>query len=196
MLVRQPSLQVTSEEQKSAEVCLAERGIQIGEFLVGVHPGARSPVRQWGEENFVMLARRLESEFPVKIVWFQDPNQTSLATYASQLQPLTLPLRQFMGVLSRCRLFICNDSGPMHIATGLGVPVVGIFGPTEPVWFGPLGEGNQVVIQPGFWCRPCFDYCLFDQPYCLRTIKVESVFEAAAKALNALLVSSEAKETA
>jgi len=105
-------------------------------------------------------------------------------------------LRELASLLERCKVVITNDNGPMHIATGLGVPVVGIFGPTEPVWFGPLGEGNQVVIQPGFWCRPCFDYCLFDQPYCLRTIKVESVFEAAAKALNALLVSSEAKETA
>ena len=80
-----------------------------------------------------------------------------------------------MAVLKRCRLFICNDSGPMHISTALGVPVVAVFGPTEPLWFGPLGPDNRIVIQSGFWCRPCFDYCLFDQPYCLRTISVESV---------------------
>jgi ADP-heptose:LPS heptosyltransferase len=74
----------------------------------------------------------------------------------------------------------------MHIATALGVPVVAIFGPTEPAWFGPLGQNNRIVIQRGFWCRPCFDYCVFDQPYCLRTIEVESVFQAAVEALSSV----------
>jgi ADP-heptose:LPS heptosyltransferase len=143
--------------------------------------------RQWGEENFVVLAERLRAQYPVKILWFQDPSQVRPAQHTDDFIPLSLPLRQFMAVLKRCRLFICNDSGPMHISTALGVPVVAVFGPTEPLWFGPLGPDNRIVIQSGFWCRPCFDYCLFDQPYCLRTISVESVLNAARGALNALL---------
>jgi lipopolysaccharide heptosyltransferase II len=187
-LVRLPSLRVTPEEEKSAQQVLGERGVQDTEFLIGIHAGARSALRQWGEENFVTLAQRLQAQFPIKIVWFQDPNRIPSVADRNQLRPLSLPLRQFMAVLSRCGLFICNDSGPMHIATALGVPVVAVFGPTEPAWFGPLGQENRVVSQPGFWCRPCFDYCLFDQPYCLRTISVESVFEASAEALNSLLL--------
>jgi heptosyltransferase II len=187
-LVRQPSLHVSPEEEKFAGQYLREHSIQDGEFLIAIHPGARSLVRQWGEENFVTLARRLQMQFPIKIVWFQDPNQTPSLADRNQCQPLSLPLRQFMAVLSRCRLLICNDSGPMHIATALGVPVVAVFGPTEPAWFGPLGQENHVVIQPGFWCRPCFDYCVFDQPYCLRAVSVEAVFEASAEALNSLLL--------
>jgi len=42
------------------------------------------------------------------------------------------------------------------------------------------------VIRPGFWCRPCFDYCLFDQPYCLRTISVQDVYQTAHKMLDLL----------
>lgn len=187
-LVRQPGLRVTPEEEKSAQQYLGERGVHDTEFLIGIHPGARSAVRQWGEENFVTLAQRLQARFPIKVVWFQDPNRISSVADRNQLRPLSLPLRQFMAVLSRCGLFICNDSGPMHIATALGVPVVAVFGPTEQVWFGPLGQENRVVSQAGFWCRPCFDYCLFDQPYCLRTISVESVFEASVEALNSLLL--------
>jgi lipopolysaccharide heptosyltransferase II len=194
-LVRQPSLRVSPEEGKFAQKALEERGLHDTEFLVGIHPGARSAARQWGEENFVTLAQRLEARFPIKIVWFQDPNGIPSVADRNQLQPLSLPLRQFMAVLSRCGLFICNDSGPMHIATALGVPVVAVFGPTEPVWFGPLGQENRVVSQPGFWCRPCFDYCLFDQPYCLRTISVESVFEASAQALNSLLLKTKQRAT-
>jgi len=60
----------------------------------------------------------------------------------------------------------------------LNVPVVAVFGPTQPEWFGPRGPEDRVVIRPEFWCRPCFDYCIFDQPYCLRTISVEEVWGA------------------
>lgn len=92
-----------------------------------------------------------------------------------------------MAVLSQCALFICNDSGPMHISTALDVPVVAVFGPTEPAWFGPLGANHKIVIRSGFWCRPCFDYCIFDQPYCLRTIDVQDVYQPAENTVTELL---------
>ncbi len=187
ILVRQPSLSVSREEERVAEQYLAERGIQGQDFLVGFHPGARSVTRQWGEENFAVVAQRLRAQYPVKILWFRDPSQERSAEGTDDFIPLSLPLRQFMAVLKRCRLFICNDSGPMHISTALGVPVVAVFGPTAPMWFGPIGPDNRIVIQSGFWCRPCFDYCLFDQPYCLRTINVDSVYNAAIEALNVML---------
>jgi heptosyltransferase-2 len=187
ILTNQPGLRVKSEEQKFAEQYLAERGVRKGDFLIGVHPGARSAIRQWGEANFALVARRLQTEFPVKILWFQDPDQAPCTPNSSQFLSLSLPLRQFMAVLGQCRMFICNDSGPMHIATALNVPVVAVFGPTEPAWFGPLGEGHRVVIRSEFWCRPCFDYCHFDQPYCLRTISVDSVFRAVCETLDSLL---------
>ena len=185
ILTRDPHLRVSPEQKKWARQFLAERSLQESDFVVAIHPGARSVLRQWGKENFVELANRLESEFRVKIVWFRDPGQQ-----ASDISPessLALPLGQFMAVLSECRMFICNDSGPMHIATSLGTSVVAIFGPTEPTWFGPLGQGHTVVIRPEFWCRPCFDYCQFDQPYCLRTVSVESVYQASAKTIRHLL---------
>jgi heptosyltransferase II len=193
-VVREPRLQVTPEEQRTAGEILAGHGIQNGEFLVGIHPGARSAVRQWGEENFRKVVERLRKEFPIKIIWFRDPGQKEGLKEDNQSISVSLPLRQFMGVLAQCQMLICNDSGPMHIATALEVPVVAIFGPTEPAWFGPLGQQNRVVIQAGFWCRPCFDYCLFDQPYCLRTITVESVFEAAVESLTVLFKVREGKE--
>jgi heptosyltransferase-2 len=199
IIERQPRLRLTQEEESLADRFLTERSIEQGEFLIGIHPGARSVIRQWGEENFLTLAQRLQAQFPGKILWFHDPNEKSPALNGThsgldgtRLLPLSLPLREFMAVLKRCRLFICNDSGPMHIAAALGVPVVAIFGPTEPIWFGPLGNDNHVVIHPGFWCRPCLDYCRFDQPYCMRAINVESVFETSVEALNALLINKTA----
>jgi heptosyltransferase II len=184
---RQPRLRLTSEEHQTADALLAKHGIRETDFLVALHPGARSVNRQWGEANFTQVAERLLDKFPVKIIWFQEPGQRGAAPSGSSVVPLSLPLREFMSLLSRCGMLICNDSGPMHIATALNVPVVAVFGPTEPAWFGPLGSNNQVVIRSGFWCRPCFDYCIFDEPYCLRTISIEDVCSPAEDALSALL---------
>jgi lipopolysaccharide heptosyltransferase II len=187
---RQPRLNVSEEELQVAKILLEARGFNSGDFLVGVHPGARSVNRQWGEANFAEVAQRLVEQFPVKIIWFQEPGQHAPPPTGNKVVPLSLPLREFMAVLSQCSVFLCNDSGPMHIATALNVPVVTVFGPTEPAWFGPLGPQDQIVIRPGFWCRPCFDYCLFDQPYCLRTISVQDVYQTAHKMLDLLLTSS------
>ena len=188
ILERQPRLHLTNEERQAARKLLLDRGVRTGDFLVAVHPGARSLTRQWGEANFIEVAERLLQKFPIKIIWFQEPGQHALAPAGSDVVPLSLPLREFMAVLSECGVFICNDSGPMHMATALNVPVVAVFGPTEPAWFGPLGPDNEIVIRSGFWCRPCFDYCIFDQPYCLRTININDVYQAAEKSLSALLL--------
>ena len=188
VLERQPHLYLSPEENRQAEKFLADRGIRRGDTVVGVHPGARSLIRQWGESNFVDVVQRLSERFPVKVLWFQEAGKTPPLPPDERFVSLSLPLREFMAVLNKCDLLICNDSGPMHIATSLKVPVVAIFGPGEPAWFGPLGSGNEIVIRSGFWCRPCLDYCLFDQPYCLRTISVDEVYKAAEKSIQNLLM--------
>ena len=175
---RQPRLQLSREEELFAKEYLAKLRIGDGDLVIGIHPGARIRVRQWGTANFRAVGEKLAAQHPAKILWFQDPNEKTPNDLPPSFVPVALPLRQFMAVLARCNLLVCNDSGPMHIATGLGVPIVGVFGPTEPAWFGPLGEQNKIVINPAFWCRPCADRCIFDQPYCLRTISVEEVFQA------------------
>jgi heptosyltransferase II len=193
ILDRQPRLLLTSGEVQYADELLASHGIGEKDFLVAVHPGARSINRQWGQGNFAAVAERLLHRFPIKIIWFQEPGQQVAAPSGNYVVPLSLSLRDFMAVLNRCGMLICNDSGPMHMATALNVPVIAVFGPTEPAWFGPLGSNHQVVIRSGFWCRPCFDYCIFDQPYCLRTISVEDVYTPAEAALQTFLAGREGR---
>jgi len=165
-------------EEKFAEEYLAEKGVKNGDFIVGIHPGARVRVRQWGKENFRAVGEGLAAQFAVKILWFEEPNPRSPSEVSRNFISVSLPLREFMGVLSRCNLLICNDSGPLHIAESLGVPVVALFGPNMPAWFGPIGEQSVTILEDGFWCRPCGDHCIFDQPYCLRTISVNRVLRA------------------
>jgi glycosyl transferase family 9 (putative heptosyltransferase) len=70
----------------------------------------------------------------------------------------------------------------MHLANLLDVPVVAIFGPQRPEWFGPRGPQDLVVIRPEIWCRPCIDSCIFDQPHCLRLISTDDVYRAVQRA--------------
>jgi ADP-heptose:LPS heptosyltransferase len=186
ILDRQPELKVRPEEKHKARQLLRELGIQEGDRVVGLHSGARNPIRNWGDEKFLEVAERLANNFSVKILWFHEPD--SPYTYShSWLIPIGLPLREFLAVLSECRLVLCNDTGPMHIASACGIPVVAVFGPGKEAWWGPRSANSQVVAHEGVWCRPCFDYCIFNEPYCLRVVTVDSVYEAAAGALRTIL---------
>jgi ADP-heptose:LPS heptosyltransferase len=176
-------IRLAVDEIVSAQSFLQEMGIPSGAFLIGVHPGARIAVRRWGEEQFAEVAEHLLAESDAHILWFSDPGNPSVAPPLERCHAVSLEFRSFLAVLSRCRLLICNDSGPMHLANLQSVPVVAVFGSTNPVWFGPRGSQDRVVIRPEFWCRPCFDYCIFDQPYCLRAIAPEQTIASVKEAL-------------
>jgi heptosyltransferase-2 len=170
---------LTATDPFSAGSFLRERGIPADALLIGIHPGARIAVRRWGNDRFAEVARWILRDSETHILWFSDPGNPAEAPQLERCHAVSLEFRRFLAALSLCQLLICNDSGPMHLAGLLGVPVVAVFGPQRPEWFGPLGARDRVVIRPEFWCRPCFDYCIFDQPYCLRTITPEQVVRAA-----------------
>ena len=170
---------LADSELSSAQSHLAALGVPPDAFLIGVHPGARITTRRWGEDRFVEVARRLLNKCDARILWFSEPAKSPECPSWERCHAVSLDFRAFLAVLSRCRLLICNDSGPMHLANLLSVPVVAVFGPQRPDWFGPRGLHDRVVIRPEFSCRPCFDYCVFDQPYCLRAISVDEVYETA-----------------
>ena len=92
-----------------------------------------------------------------------------------------LSLRQLAEVISGGVLLISNDSGPLHMAAALGVPVVGLYGPETPLRYGPLTAQKRVFYR-GLWCSPCMSLdnaktvnCVNGQA-CMRGIGVEEVF--------------------
>lgn len=92
-------------------------------------------------------------------------------------------------VIERCAVFVGNDSGPLHIAAALGVPVVGIYGPTNEIRTAPYGSGHTVLTAP-VSCRPCYAFgerfsCEFDQLLCLELIDVDAVLAAVKATLEA-----------
>jgi ADP-heptose:LPS heptosyltransferase len=88
-----------------------------------------------------------------------------------------------MALVSHCDLLLCSDSGPMHIANALGVPVTALFGPQRSEWYGPLGANDTVVRIEEMPCRPCFDQCIFSAPRCMDRIRPDDVASAVEKQL-------------
>lgn len=171
------SLAVNGDDEHTAADLLAHHGVTKEDLVIGIHPGAGSAIREWGDERFAEVGRWAAERFNARILWFTDPAKPKPPANVDAIR-LALPLVQMIAVLSRCQLFICNDGGPMHVAAALKVPVVAVFGSTQPEWFGPYGEGHRVVIRHDMWCRPCRDQCRWKEPYCLRLISVEQVMEA------------------
>jgi ADP-heptose:LPS heptosyltransferase len=143
--------------------------------VIGFHTGARIPIRRWGDDRFAEVALELLQREDVHIIWFSEPGSVSDSLVHDRCHAATLDFPSFLAVLSRC-----------HLANLLAVPVVAIFGSTNPVWFGPRGPRDRVVIRPEMWCRPCFDYCIFDQPHCLRAITPKDVISSAREVLQHL----------
>ncbi len=179
-----PDLWISVDEEKWAKAYLDSRGIQEDDLVVGVHAGGSNPVKCWPEKNFEVVGRWLDDDLGVKVVVLVDPaGYGRCMDFAGSVRAEDLSLRELASVLARCDLLLCNDSGPMHMATAFRVPVVAIFGPSDPAFFGPLGKGDRVVVHNDCPYQPCFEYCRFDKPYCVTTIRVNEVKDAVASRL-------------
>jgi heptosyltransferase-2 len=87
-------------------------------------------------------------------------------------------LRQAVSVIDRCHLFVTNDSGLMHVAAALDIPLVAIFGSTNPVTTGPSGSRSHIVRVP-MDCSPCLKPSCPEDHRCMKEISVDQVYEVA-----------------
>lgn len=161
-----------------------------GKTLVGVHPGSAWPTKCWPFENFAQLISRIETELRLQVVIVgggknDADNGEKLcqisAGHAANLCGKT-SLADLMALMKHFKLFITNDSGPMHIATAFGVPTLALFGPTtKELGFFPYGKGHRVMEVKGLDCRPCALHggkkCPKGHFQCMRGITVDEVFK-------------------
>ncbi|MEO5579333.1 MAG: glycosyltransferase family 9 protein [Gemmatimonadaceae bacterium] len=144
-----PLLRVTEAERSEAARRLRSLGFADEDLILGIHPGASQPRRRWPLEDFAWVADELASRDSIKPLVFLDPeNYGEQMSLKADAAFVSANLRELMAMLSHCDLLICNDSGPMHIADALNVPVVGIFTTGNPVWHRPYGE-RQVTVGQG-----------------------------------------------
>jgi hypothetical protein len=128
------------------------------EGLVGFATGANFPTRRWRERSFAKLGDLLMQRENTKVVIFggrDDVERVSKIVAMMKRKPINLSgkttLQELASMLPLCRLFISNDSGPVHIAAAVGVPTITIAGPA---WVGPYGA-RHVALQARIPCRGC-----------------------------------------
>ena len=153
-------------------------------------PGAAyGSAKCWEPERYAALADRLIAAFDADVILFGAPQESEMAARipgAMQRRAFNLvgatQIGELPALLSSCRLFIGNDSGAMHVAGAVGVPVIGIFGPTDPEGTRPLTPQFTLIREP-VDCSPCFlRKCPIDHR-CMTRISVDRVFDAARSSL-------------
>ena len=136
------------------------------EIWVGIHPGINAEfnvARQWPIAHFANLLDKILAKSNTKVVLFGKGTSEGKAIrfLFNQHEHRCLPvldcqLDEVTAYISMCDVFLGNDSGLMNLAIGLGVPTLGILGPTDPRHTGPYGKQHKVV-RLDLQCSPCFD---------------------------------------
>ena len=133
---------------------LLKRGITSGR-LVAIHPGANWEPKRWPLEYFSRLAHELAKQYNLRVAITGGRADLAIAeqivSKARDARVISLcgemNLCELGAFFSLCSLMISSDSGPLHIAGGVGTNVLGIFGPTDPAMTGPRGRGKNVVVK-------------------------------------------------
>ncbi|NOZ70092.1 MAG: glycosyltransferase family 9 protein [Deferribacteres bacterium] len=183
-----PRLYVSTREREAAWESLKAKGAAKGDILVGIHPGGRYESQRWPAGRFAMVADYIMSVYNARVVLFGAEGDREAVQFIRKVMsntPLLMDgvgLRSFIAALSCCRLLICNNSGPLHIASALGIPSVSTMGPTVPWLWWPRGEGH-IVIRKDLPCSPC-SLAVCASHRCMKLITVEEVIHAAGTQLD------------
>ena len=178
-----PQLYVTEAERLEARATLRLQGVVDGAIVVGINPGAAyGSAKCWLPERFRELTSKLLQDPRIFVVYFGDAKTEQVVNQITHLLPPRVinlanatSLRQLMGLIGCCDLFLTNDSGPMHIAAALHVPVLALFGSTNDAVTGPYKGG--LVIHKRVACSPCYQrVCPIDFK-CMRQITVAEVYD-------------------
>jgi heptosyltransferase-1 len=167
--------------ESAVDLRLHKMGIQ--DFVI-LNPGAGWGAKQWPAERFGEVARVLAARGLVPIVNY-GPGERELASAAESAAggsavALSLPISELIALTRRARLFIGGDTGPMHLAAALKVPVVALFGPTDPARNSPYATQNVVLRNPA--SRTSLSHRHESDPG-LRAITTEQVVAAALQLL-------------
>lgn len=155
-----------------------------------LHAGAspKGDYKRWPADRFAMLADRLIDRGH-RVAFFQGPHERKIlpGLAVRMRHPLVatplFPLAEGIAAIQAARCVVGSDSGPLHIAHGLGRPTVDLFGPKDPADYGPLTEAHRVVYHP-LPCSPCRNTTC-PHRRCLDLVTVDEVESAALAFLEA-----------
>lgn len=167
--------------------------------IIVVHAGGGREIKQWNLDRFAEIANRLAASRSAAIVLSGDAGDRALVdAVKADLEPAVrcvdlagrADLVTLAAVLTRANLLVTGDTGPMHLAAALDVPVVAVFGPSDPTRWGPFSPRARVV-RVSLPCSPCNrirrppERCRGHIPDCLAAVSTDAVYDAAVGVLSA-----------
>jgi heptosyltransferase-2/heptosyltransferase-3 len=156
-------LPLLDDASRAVATMLADAGVQTGRGYVVIHPGAGVPVKQWPAHRWTSIARALHAA-GVGVVLTGSTAEAELTREIARDTPRALDLAgqttidELVELLRGAALVIGPDCGPLHMAVATHTPTVHVFGPSDPVRYGPWGTAYQhLVVRAGWSCPRCGD---------------------------------------
>jgi heptosyltransferase II len=178
-----PKLFVSAHELNDANQFLKLLGINPEkQIIVGINPGAAyGSAKCWPPERFTGVTQKLLENPDVVVLYFGDGGGATLVNDICKNFPERVinlagrtTIRELIALIKCCSIFLTNDSGPMHIAAALGIPLLALFGSTNEVKTGPYPQGR--VIHKHVECSPCYKRVCPIDFRCMKRIHVDEVY--------------------
>jgi heptosyltransferase-2 len=170
-------------------------GLTDDKPIFGINPGSVWPTKRWSVDGYAAVIQLLRKKFDGQFLLFGGPDDAEIVSSVANRcggavinLAGVISLRELPAAISRCRVFVTNDSGPMHIAVAQRVPTVALFCATTPaLGFYPYTD-HAVVVEKDLSCRPCASHggrrCPLGTEDCIREISPDAVLQAVAKLLD------------
>jgi len=179
---------IGEKDRKKVELFLSAHRLNKSKPLIAIHPQAAWVTKRWEPLKMAKLSDRLIENYDAQIIFAGGRNDYSSIENILSLMNCTAvnasgktSLKQLAYLLSLSNLMITTDSGPMHIASAMGTPIVVLFGPTAPWKTGPYCN-SAIIIRKELPCSPCFKRRC-ESRACMEEISVEEVMKAVVKKL-------------
>ncbi len=181
------ALAAPPEAQKRLDEILKQNGADASRPLVIINPGGNWDLKRWPKERFAALISSLKSRWDITLILTGAGKDAGLvkeidraAGGGNLLLAGKTGLTELTALMEKAVLVVSADSGPSHIASGVGTPVVAVFGPTRPEITAPRGSGRTVVLQKDVGCnrQSCYKLDCPDN-LCMKAVTAEEVCFAA-----------------
>lgn len=183
----QPDIPVAKDDEEYISNFIDEKADPSLPIIL-IHPGTSKfgSFKQWPAENYTLLADMIQDKYDANLILTWGPGELDVVNeIAGSVKHKALPacetksIKQLTALIKRATLFIGGDTGPLHIASIMGIPVVGLYGPKDPAIYGPY-DGTAIVIKNDVPCSPCRKRTCGD-PICMSSILPEDVFSGVEK---------------
>ena len=184
------SIFLSESERDWAEEFLSSKGLKEKKFVI-ISPGAKWKYRRWDARNFAILADRIREEFGLEILISCSKGEVDTAEDMRVMMKEKgisaagkTDIRQILSLLEKALICIANDSGMVHLTSGLNIPVIALFGAQDPMKFGPWSDINTVYYKK-VECSPCSQKkCKLKDNPCVNLIEEDEVFSGVREILN------------